>query len=116
MREPGNRLSFYERSNSVMNEVQECARACVPAGWMSATLEIKVTGHPGLGSPEIHHRLTNPESGDEVIDFTEDLFNSTSKLYSAFRDSGDNWNECVVTMKFDENGKIYKTTIRYNCR
>jgi hypothetical protein len=99
-----------------MNEVQECARACVPAGWMSATLEIKVTGHPGFGSPEIHHRLTNPESGDEVIDFTEDLFNSTSKLYGAFRDSGDNWNECVVTMRFDENGKIYRTTIRYNCR
>jgi hypothetical protein len=83
---------------------------------MSATLEIKVTERPGLGSPEIHHRLTNPENGDEVLVFTEDLYNSTNKLYGAFRDSGDNWNECVVTMKFDGNGKIYKTTIRYNCR
>jgi len=92
-----------------MNEIQECARACVPAGWMSATLELK-----GTGPLAMHHRLTNPETGDEVVDFTEDLFNSTGKLHSLSRELGENWNQCVVTMNFDENGKIYRSTLRYN--
>jgi hypothetical protein len=113
---PGNQFEFHEQSQAAKQQVFDNALACIPAGWMAATLELKVTGLPGFGPLAIHHRLTNPESGDEVIDFTEDLFNSTSKLCGAFRDSGENWNECVVTMKFDENGKIYKTTIRYNCR
>lgn len=112
--EPSNDLSFHECSHFVMNEVLDCVSACVPAGWMSATLELKVTGCPGFGPPGIQHRLTNPENGEEVVDFTGDLFTSTSKLHSVCREFGENWNQCLVTMKLDGTGTIYRATIRYN--
>ena len=109
----GKHSDFHEQSQAVMNEVQECARACVPAGWMSATLELKVTGHPSFGPLAIHHRLTNPENGDEVDDFTEDLFNSTSKLHPVFREFGENWIQCVVSMKLNETGQLVRSTMHY---
>ena len=109
----GKHSDFHERSQAVMNEVQECARACVPAGWMSATLELKVTGHPSFGPLAIHHRLTNPSTGDEVDDFTEDLFNSTSKLHSVFRDFGENWSHCTVSMSFNETGMLLGSETNY---
>jgi hypothetical protein len=109
----GKHSDFHERSQAVMDEVQECARACVPTGWMSATLELKVSGHPSFGPLAIHHRLTNPETGAEVDDFTEDLFSSTSKLHPVFRHFGENWSQCVVWMKLNETGQIVSSKRSY---
>jgi hypothetical protein len=109
----GNQFEFHEQSQAAKQQVFDSARACIPAGWMAATLELKVTGLLGFGPLAIHHRLTNPENGDEADDFTSELFDSTSKLHSIFTDHGQRWTGCVISMELDGTGQIIRSKTTY---
>jgi hypothetical protein len=111
---PGNQFEFHEQSQAAKNLVFDCARACIPAGWMFAQLELKVTGHPGFGPLAIHHRLTNPSTGEEADDFTKELFDSTSRFHSIFAEHGQNWVGCIIAMEFDGDGQIVRSKTSYN--
>ncbi len=110
---PGNQFEFHEQSQAAKAQVFDNARTCIPAGWMAATLELKVTGIPGFGPLAIHHRLTNPENGDEADDFTRELFDSTSRFHSIFAEHGQNWVGCIIAMEFDGDGQIASSETSY---
>jgi hypothetical protein len=110
----GKHSDFHEQSQAAKNLVFDCARACIPANWMFAQLELKVTGHPGFGPLAIHHRLTNPSTGEEADDFTKELFDSTSRFHSIFAQHGQNWVRCIIAMEFDGNGQIVRSKTNYN--
>jgi hypothetical protein len=110
---PGNQFEFHEQSQAAKAQVFDSVSGCIPAGWMAATLELKVTGLPGFGPLAIHHRLTNPATGEEADDFTRELFDSTSKLHSIFSDHAQRWTGCVISMELDGNGQIIRSKTAY---
>lgn len=112
---PGNHFEFHEQSQAAKQQVFDSVSGCIPAGWTTATMELKVTGFPGFGPLAIHHRLTNQATGEEADEFTRELFDSTSSLHSIFSDHGQRWTGCVISMELDATGKIVssKTTYEY---
>jgi hypothetical protein len=110
---PGNHFEFHEQSQAAKQQVFDNARTCIPAGWMAATLELKVTGIRGFGPLVIHHRLTNPATGEEAGDFTRELFDSTSNLHPIFSDHAQEWTGCVISMELDGTGQIIRSKTSY---
>ena len=93
--------------------VIEATRSRVPRGWRKAGLELKVSYDIRTGEYKVAHRIRNPDSDTEVMDFSDHLFATIDVFHRVAVKAGSGWNQCRVLLNLDEHGRCFKAEATY---
>jgi hypothetical protein len=75
-----------------------------PRNWRDVQLELKVSRAEGGQRYKIAHRILNPDTGAEAIDFSDQLFALIDVYHRIDLEVGYNWNRSTLTLF--RSGKI----------
>ena len=93
------------RSAAAFSALVKATRIAVPEGWSEAALELKVSFELPENRYRIAHRLRNPSTGAESIDFSDALFAAIEVFHRIEVENGENWNRCVLTLRMGGEGR-----------
>lgn len=83
----------------------EAVLACTSGDWTTVALELKVTFALPASTYSVTHRIRNPSTGQEVIDFSDALFAAITVFHRVELAAGRQWSECSLKVHFDEAGR-----------
>lgn len=95
------------------NALIEATRSRVPRGWRKAGLELKVTYDIRTGEYKVSHRIRNPDSDIEVMDFSDQLFATIDVFHRIAVKGGRSWNGCKVLLNLYEHGRCFEAEAKY---
>lgn len=104
------------RSVSALGALVKAACMAVPRGWRTAALELKVSFALPEAKYRIVHRLRDPGTDAEAVDFSESLFTAIEVFHRIEVEGGQNWNRCVLALKFGDDGSCDIELSRENGR
>lgn len=93
------------RSAAAFSALVKATRTAVPEDWSEATLELKVSFELPENRYRIAHRLRNPGTGAESIDFSDTLFAAIDVFHRIEVENAENWNRCVLTLRMSGEGR-----------
>lgn len=103
-------------SAAAMKALVDIARQAVPDGWRHAVLEMKVRFEMLPGRYRVAHRLCNPDTEEEAVDFSDALFAAIEVFHWIEVESGQNWNRCLLTLRLHGSGRCDAELSRENGR
>jgi hypothetical protein len=92
------------RSAAAFGALMKALLPAIPQGWKEAVLELKVSYDLLAGHYRIAHRLRNPATDAEAMDFSENLFLAIEVFHRIEIDGGENWNACVLRLQLRPDG------------
>ena len=95
------------------NALIEATHSRVPRGWRKAGLELKVSYDIRTGEYKVAHRIRNPDSDTEVMDFSDHLFATIDVFHRVAVKAGSGWNQCRVLLNLGEHGRCFKAEATY---
>jgi len=96
---------FQGRQQRAMVRLMVECRQLIPTDWREAILEID-RNDMSEGSRTIKHRLHNKITGEEIFNFSDRMFIASSLLHGLYSRYDMEWNHCILTMWFDDAGKV----------
>ncbi len=86
---------------------------CIPRGWQTAELHLDVAYSELTRVRSVKHRLYNPATDEEVLDFPEALFQATTGLHAIFTEYGQAWKSCVLPLTFNSGGALVRSVSNF---
>ena len=106
MHEAQRKPDFHELSGAAMDALIAAVRPRVPREWRNALLELKVVYQLPANRYEVSHRLLNPDTGAEAMDFSDELFATIEVYHRIYAEGGQNWNQSTLTLHRDQKGSL----------
>lgn len=96
---------FHRRSNAALRALAAAVHSAVPPAWTKPVLELKVCYDLHARSYTLTHRLRNPETDAEAMNFSDALFASIDVYHRIALEGGENWNQSTLTFNLDAQGR-----------
>lgn len=96
-----------------MSALVEAVRSRVPPGWRKAALELKVRYELLASRYSVTHRLRNPDTDAEAVDFSDALFTAIEVFHRIAVEGGQNWNETTLTLHMEGKGRCREAEARH---
>ena len=106
-------LEFHKRQAEAMDRLTDTLLPAIPRHWRHAQLELDVHYSPVTKIRAIHHRLTNPTTGEDAGDFPPDLFGASTALHMVFTEYEQAWKRAIIELTFHENGSFRQRKANY---
>lgn len=113
MVDPARHMEFHERQQRASNELLASLLPCIPSDWQLAELQLNVAYSPFTGVRSVKHRLVNPTTHEEVLDFPESLFQTATGLHVVFTAYEQAWKRCVMKLFFNSSGAMTRSETNY---
>ena len=105
---------FEKREEEWMGRLLYQCRQVIPGSWREAVLELEGRYSGETGKRSVSHRLRNPLTGEQITEFTQQLFMVSNMVHALHIMAGNEWERCVVEMGFDEDGEMDRCEARYS--
>jgi hypothetical protein len=102
------------RSAAALGALAKAECVAVPRDWRTAALELKVSFALPEGKYRIVHRLRDPGTDAETVDISESLFTAIEVFHRIEVEGGQNWNRCVLALRFGDDGSCDAELSREN--
>ena len=98
------------RSEAASLALARAVIACVPRDWVKAAVELNVARDYMTGELRTTHRIFHPDSGVEVMNFSEALFTTITVYQRISEEQSQKWKQCTMTLNLEKPGKFRPVT------
>jgi hypothetical protein len=113
MPDPAKHMEFIENQQRASNELLARILPCIPRGWRTAELLLDVGYSKFTSVRSVKHRLVNPATHEEVLDFPEPLFQAATALHIVFTEYDQDWKRCVLKLFFNGAGTMTRSETNF---
>lgn len=110
---PESNREFEHRQGPVIRALVDHVNSCVPRDWGIAALELDVQKMQPGGRMTLRHRLYNPGSRRDLVEFPQALFETTSRYHALCCEFGHSWVRATVVLVFNLHHELMRHEMHY---